>query len=189
MIYYGDDINGVWNASLTVLPSQSSDLAFHKWRNERRALLSPRSEVIVHRKQQSLALTIARRQTDLDCPSKIAMIADRCSSFKVQERHARKTREKRWHYRKAIASLSLLHLHCIHATSIDYDKNIRKSPDSTSVTLPQNSRVFWHMRRQCVPGPTFPPPCEARASSYVGKIGTGDEASTTASPVLAGPYF
>ena len=30
MIYYGDDIDGVWNASLTVLPSQSLDLAFHE---------------------------------------------------------------------------------------------------------------------------------------------------------------
>ena len=56
---------------------------------------------------------------------------------------------------------------------INYDKNIRKCPDS--VTMPQNSRVFWHMRRQCVPGPTFSSP--ARSASYAGKIGTGDEAT------------
>ena len=53
---------------MPVLPSQSLDLAFHEWRNERRALLPPNPRFIVHRKQQSLAFTIARRQTDLDCP-------------------------------------------------------------------------------------------------------------------------
>ena len=49
----------------------------------------PRSEIIFHRS--------SFYHSPLDCPSKIVMIADRCSSFKVQDRHARKTREKRWH--------------------------------------------------------------------------------------------
>ena len=90
--YYYGDIDGVWNASLA-LSIVGPGLPWVE--KQEKSTASPDPRFIVHRKQQSLAFTIARRQTDLDCPSKITMIADCCSSFKVQERHARKTRENR----------------------------------------------------------------------------------------------
>ena len=45
-------------------------------------------------------------------------------------------------------------------------------------------RFLGRMRKQCVPGPSFPPPREARASPYAGKRGTGDEASECADLIL-----
>ena len=61
--YYGD-IDGVWNASLAL---SIVGPCLHEWRNEKRALLPP---------DPRFTICIARRLTDLDCPSKIAMIAD-----------------------------------------------------------------------------------------------------------------
>ena len=63
----------------------------------------------------------------------------------------------------------------MYSASINYDKNIRKCPDS--VRCPRIPGYFGTCADSVYKSPLFPPLREARASSYAGKIGTGDEAN------------
>ena len=97
--------DGVWNAS-HALSIVGPGLPGVEKREKSTAF--SRSEVIVHRKQ---AFTIARRQTDLDCPLTIVMIEDRCSSILQSPRKTREKDKREAMALEKLASLSLLHLH------------------------------------------------------------------------------
>ena len=70
----------------------------------------------------------------------------------------------------------------LHSSSYD---NIRKCPDS--VTMPQNSRVFWHSVYQLGHIYFYHAKC-ARLPTRAGKIGTGDEAKANWCSIMSQEY-